>query len=90
MVQYIDNQNISRSEVGTAFPNLRSSKLVDLTDTPSVKDFARLDFSKNTYIFYSNVMNEFSAEELDTLKNQWQSVQILRGGQIEVILYKKK
>ena len=31
MLQYIDNQGIKCSDVGTAFPNWRPSKLVDLT-----------------------------------------------------------
>ncbi len=89
MLQYIDSQNISYANIGTAFPNLRSFKLVDLKNDPTASQFARLDLTLNQYVFYSNVMNELTGEELDELKNHWQVVHILRGGQVEVILYKK-
>jgi hypothetical protein len=90
MIQFIDNQKISYADIGTAFPNLRSFHLVDLKNTPSVSnDFARLDFEKNRYIFYSNVMNEFTEKQLNELQNHWKIVHILRGGQVEVILYGK-
>ena len=89
MLQFIDNQKINYSDIGSAFPNLRSLQLVDLKTDPSVSDFARLDLNKNRYVFYSNVMNELTGAELDELRNHWQVVHILRGGQIEVILYKK-
>ncbi len=89
MVQFIDNQKISHTDIGTAFPNLRSFSLVDLSNDTALSSFARLDLNKNHYVFYSNVMNELTGEELDELKNHWQVVHILRGGQIEVILYKK-
>ncbi len=89
MLQFIDNQTINHSEIGTAFPNLRSFQLIDLSNDPSVSSFARLDLNKNQYVFYSNVMNELTREELDELKTHWQVVHILRGGQVEVILYKK-
>ena len=88
--QYIDNQNISYADIGTTFPNLRSFALIDLKTDPSVSSFVRLDLSKNQYVFYSNVMNELTGEQLDVLKTHWQVVHILRGGQVEVILYKKR
>ncbi|MBL7816412.1 MAG: hypothetical protein JNL70_15435 [Saprospiraceae bacterium] len=89
MIQYIDNQGINHSKIGTAFPNLRSFDLIDLKNTPPVQSFARLDLSKNRYVFYSNVMNELTADQLNELRQTWSVEKILRGGQIEVILYKK-
>jgi hypothetical protein len=93
MLQFIDNQKINYTDIGTAFPNLRSFSLVDLKDTPSVSaiknDFGRLDLNKNQYVFYSNVMNELTGEQLVTLQTHWQVVHALRSGQVEVILYKK-
>lgn len=89
MLQYIDNQKISYAHIGTAFPNLRSFRLVDLNTDPSVSDFARLDLSKNQYVFYSNVMNELTEAQLIELRTRWQMVYVLREGQVEVILYKK-
>ena len=89
MLQFIDSQKINYGDIGTAFPNLRPFALIDLKIDPSVSSFARLDLNKNRYVFYSNVMNELTGEELDELKKHWQVVHILRGGQVEVILYKK-
>ena len=88
-IQFIDNQQISYSEIGTEFSNLRSFALVDLKNTPSVTDFARLDLSKNHYVFYSNVMNELTEDELVELRTHWQPMLRLKEGQVEVILYKK-
>ena len=94
MLQLIDNQHLNVADIGTSFPNQRSFRLIDLVETdpsvfPSKSSFAELDFSKNRYIFYSNVMNGFSAEELNELKNHWKIVKILRGGQVEIVLYEK-
>ena len=89
MIQFIDNQGIKHENIGTAFPNLRSFSLVDLNTDTTATDFARLDLSKNRYVFYSNVMNELTDAELDTLRKHWQVAHILRGGQVEVILYEK-
>ncbi len=89
MIQFIDSQGIKHEDIGTAFPNLRSFSLVDLKTDTTATDFARLDLSKNHYVFYSNVMNELTGAELEELRKHWQIAHILRGGQIEVILYKK-
>lgn len=94
MLEYIDAQHIKLEDIGTAFPNLRSSRLIDLntaqrTHLGEEGQFARLDFSKNKFVLYSNVMNDFSAEDLKTLEQSWGTVKILRGGQVVMILYRK-
>ena len=90
MLRYLDNEGIKRSEVGTAFPNLRPAQLIDLEDINlQSANFSPVDFNKNHYIFYSNVMNDFNKKELDILEKEWKKVKILRGGQVVVILYGK-
>jgi Dolichyl-phosphate-mannose-protein mannosyltransferase len=89
MIQFIDNQQISYHKIGTSFPNQRSFEHTDLIFGKNETVFAPLNFSDNSYIFYSNVMNDFTKEELTILKNHWKTVKVLRGGKVEVILYKK-
>ena len=105
MIQYIDNQGIKHKEVGTAFPNLRPFKLIDLNENSTNSDrsaagennFSPIDFEKNQYIFYSNVMNDFNKKELAILEKDWQVVKKMayvnpcgRADLIEVILYTRK
>jgi hypothetical protein len=61
MLTYIDTEKINRLDIGTAFPNIRPPQLVDLQDNVP---FSKIDFEKNKYILYSNVMNDFSKDDL--------------------------
>jgi hypothetical protein len=87
MIDFIKKEKIPFDKIGTAFPNASSFKFIDLSN--STESFAPLDFNKNQYIFYSNVMNDFNKKELNELKNHWKMVRILRGGQVEISLYEK-
>jgi hypothetical protein len=87
MLQYIDNQKISYDSIGTTYPNQRSFKHTDLSEKQG--QFPVYDLNKHPYIFYSNVMNDFTEKDLKILKNQWKIVHQLRGGMVEVILFKK-
>lgn len=97
MIQYIDNQSIKHSDIGTVFPNLRPSKLIDLQGNTEGGNFSPLDFEKNRYIFYSNVMNDFNKKELNILAENWRAEKTFtypnilgRHNLVEVILYIKK
>ena len=91
MLQFIDNQHIDYSEIGTAFPNQREFETTDLVKRdPSVQNhFSTYNFEKHRLIFYSNIMNEFSDADLIELKTNWHPIKTLKKGQIEVILFKK-
>ena len=89
MVTYIKAQNIPPQSVGTCFPNRRPFKYIDLLNTGEAA-FADKDLNTNPYIFYSNVMNDFSGEELKELRSHWEAVKYLKSGQVEVILYKRR
>ena len=65
MIDYIDSQNIPLSEIGSEVPNITKHKFVDLNN--DVRAFSLKDFTKHKYIFYSNIYNMFSDEELDIL-----------------------
>ncbi len=91
MLQFIDSQQIRHEDIGTAFPNQRDFETIDLKKTdPSVSDhFSTYNLSKNRFIFYSNIMNEFSELELIELNTNWYKLKTIKKGQIEVILFEK-
>ena len=87
MLHLIAESHLDIATIGTAFPNCNSFENVDLNNNN--QSFAKKDFIQNKYIFYSNVMNDFSAEELQTLQNTWKKRFFLQKGQVKVILYEK-
>ena len=69
MLDYIDSRNIPFTEIGTEVPNNNPLKYYDLSEderTIPIKDFQR-----NKYIFYSNIYNMFTDDEIMRLKKQW-------------------
>jgi hypothetical protein len=86
MIDYIKQRKISFSEIGTEFPNATSFKYTDLADDDI--GFAENDLNKNNFIFYSNIMNDFSDEEIDELKNNWILEKEYKCLQVSVRLYK--
>jgi hypothetical protein len=87
MITYIKQRNLPFSEIGTAFPNTASFKYIDLTDEDI--GFAEKDLMKNNFVFYSNIMNDFSDMEVDELKNNWRIEKEFNCLHIRVTLYKK-
>ncbi len=84
---YIDNLQIPRSLIGTAFPNLRSEYFTHLNQNREL--FKPKDLGRDQYILYSNVMNEFSDSEIEQLFLQWDALKVWRKGNVEVILFKR-
>ena len=91
MIQFIDNQQINYKDIGTAFPNQRDFETTDLRKRdPSVQNhFSTYNLTKNRFIFYSNIMNEFSEADLIELETNWHSIKTLNAGQVELILFEK-
>jgi hypothetical protein len=98
MLAFIDSQSINYEDIGTAFPNQRNFETTDLKKSPPLvasslvmtsDRFSTYNLTKNRYIFYSNVMNEFSEVDLMILKTNWRVIKLLKKGQVEVILLKK-
>jgi 4-amino-4-deoxy-L-arabinose transferase-like glycosyltransferase len=87
MIAYIKDQKIPFKKIGTAFPNNIEMKYVDLEATSF--NFTDKDLSKNEYVFYSNVFNDFTDKEIEELK-KWEVVKELKSLTVYVILYKKQ
>ncbi|MEZ4896803.1 MAG: hypothetical protein R2806_08210 [Saprospiraceae bacterium] len=84
---YIDYLGLPYSMIGSAFPNLRSEYFTHLSDNRRL--FKEKDLDTDRYILYSNVMNDFSKEEIETLYSQWEVLNMWHKGAVEVILFKR-
>lgn len=88
MLQYIDQKEIPLQYIGTSFPNIGKLKYLDCSDRTT--GFVEKDLATQDYIFYANIYNDFTDQELADLKTDWVEEKRLQKGQVYVILYKKK
>lgn len=70
--QFLKKNKINMEEVGTVFPNIGQRNLYELNGVE--KGFKEKDLINDCYVFYSNIMNDFSDDEIDELENNWQSI----------------
>ena len=87
MMNYIENKGISFNDVGSEVPNTAAIKYIDLSNDD--RQFPLKDFETHRYIFYSNIYNMFTDEEIDELKNSWIVEKEYKCLQVYVRLYKK-
>jgi hypothetical protein len=87
VLNYLDRNKISYEKVGSDFPAIDPLSMTDLNNDQ--RRFSAKNFRDNDYILYSNVFNDFSNTEIDTLKQYWKVEKSFKKGIIEVILYKK-
>ena len=87
MISYIEANQIPFSEVGSDVPNTYPQKITDLTDDD--RYFHLKDIQSDKYIFYSNVFNMFTDDEIDELKSKWILEKEYRCLQVKVQLYKR-
>lgn len=88
MINYLNTENINLQTVGTAFPNIGNLKNFD----PSSSDdgFKKYDLKEDQYIFYSNIYNDFTDQELEALSSStWKEEKHLQYFPVCVILYKR-
>ena len=87
MIEYLDNEKIPIESVGTVYPNLATFELIDLNGIN--KQFPEADLKQHQYIFYSNVYNDFSDNEIVLLEKEWKVIKEFRKNRISVVLYGK-
>ena len=85
MMRYMEKEGILLSQTGTLFPNSGQVEYIDLSGRKD--SFAELDLKSNHYVFYSNVFNGFSDDELSELKNKWKLEKTYRFMMVKIILY---
>jgi hypothetical protein len=86
MLSYIDDHKIPFSDIGTEVPNAYKLKYYDLSEDE--RNIPIKDFQRNKYIFYSNIYNTFSDEEIHQLKTRWIIDKEFRCLLVRVTLYK--
>lgn len=86
MITYIETRQIPFSEIGSDVPNTYTQKLTNLTDDE--RYFHLKEMKTDKYVFYSNILNMFSDEEIDALKSQWILEKEYRCIQVKVQLYR--
>lgn len=86
MISYIDKQKIPFAKVGSDVPNLSRLKYVDLSNDE--RAFVVKDLRVNQYVFYSNIYNNFTDEEIKELKEKWLLIREFKMIQVRVTLYK--
>ena len=87
MLQFIDDNKIPVEAIGSTFPNIQSFKFLDLTEDK--RKFSEKNFQQQEYIYYSNVFNDFTDEEIEALETDWIVLKSFERMNIEVVLYKK-
>jgi hypothetical protein len=66
-LDFLQAEGIPLEEVGTAFPEVGPRHYRELNG--QMTGMVERDLGQQTYVFYSNVMNDFTDEELATLQN---------------------
>jgi hypothetical protein len=65
MISFIDENEIPFSSIGTAFPDIGPMKFKDLSE--NLEGFREKNLSASPYILYSNIMNDYTDQEIDIL-----------------------
>lgn len=86
-LDYAQKIGIDRDDIGTAFPATNSEYHIWLGKDNIPLKTKNMDADK--YILYSNVMNDFTDEELDKLKSDFKQIYYTERNRIKVTLYKK-
>ena len=71
-IQFLQQQHISLSSVGSAFPNLNTGENIALDG--SQDSFSAIDTAQNRYVFISNVFNDVSKEDQLELQQKWELI----------------
>lgn len=87
MIAYIDQNHIPVSETGSRTPNTSVIDNIDLNGDQ--RAFPWADLAKDKYVFYSNICNVFTDQEIDELKNHWLVEKEYRCLQVRVTLYRR-
>ncbi len=88
MRQYIDQNHIPVVRTGSHIPNTARIDYIELNGDQ--RAFPQADLPIHPYIFYSNVFNMFTDEEIAELKRDWIVEQEYCCLQVRVTLYKKQ
>lgn len=87
MMKTLQQLNIDPEETGAGFPYEMPSAVIDLNEDR--RHFAPIDLQHNTYVLYSNISNDFTEEQMQTLRTTWQEVARAGKWPVYFVLYKR-
>ncbi|MDX1461655.1 MAG: hypothetical protein R3359_01260 [Marinirhabdus sp.] len=87
MIAYIDQQQIPESTIGTNL-RMRNLYIVPAREPNRQFDFKKLNLDENDYVLFSNMENDTSLEDINTLRSNWIEVQSFSQLGIFMTLYK--
>lgn len=85
MNTYLDENQIIFSEVGTAFPMLGKHSVIFINN--DTRSFKTKEIGKDSYILYSNVNNDFNADEMEILNKKYKIIYELKSPTVFMKLY---
>jgi hypothetical protein len=87
MIAYIEDQNIPFDQVGSSTPNTATIMFIEANKDE--RAFPGVNLKTQKYVFYSNLFNMFTDEEIDELNHHWSVVKEYRCMHVFVRLYRK-
>lgn len=85
MLHYLQKEGIELEQVGTAFPEIGPLKYKDLSEESA--GFKEKDLSRDAYVLYSNIMNDFTDEEINELQTNWKLIYRTERWNVRMELY---
>lgn len=85
LIHYLDEQKIPLESVGTAFPEIGPLKFKEVSEEE--RGMKAKGLASDSFIFYSNVMNDFTDAEIRRLESEWRVVQQWKKGGVRIVLY---
>jgi hypothetical protein len=86
-LDYLQKNAIPLPRVGTTFPEIGPLHWRNLNNQKP--GMVPLDFATNTYIWYSNINNDFSDEQIGILRDEWKPVFSFRENGVHLTIYHK-
>jgi hypothetical protein len=87
MMQKMEELKIDPAVTGAGFPYEMPSSVIELKKDD--RHFAEPDLHINSYVLYSNISNDFSPHQVETLKKEWTVVHRSGRWPVYFILYRK-
>lgn len=88
MLAFFEEENIELNQIGTAFPEIGPLKFKDLSSR--IEGMVSKDLKEQQFILYSNVMNDFTDEEIDELKTNWIPIKTISRRGVKMVFYEKE
>lgn len=86
MLHRIEERGLPLNKIGTAFSNIGPRAYYELNGR--MDGFKAKNPETDCFILYSNVMNDFTDEEIRTLESDWEELEKLEKGGVCLILFK--